>query len=243
MSQHDTVYGALRLQSKDFAFGALGIDYKSRTRHKISGIVTSWQLVSALDARVLVKLECRITKSCENCPKYITSTDLQVNVKALKLKSSLASKAGGEPLDTSALAMINGASGVMLATCRLESNTVSVNHRGGVAGFVRASADGLALHLPDYSGDRYYGSLGNIVADGVASLTFSDFTIGDMLYVCGMATIMSGDEALAIMPRVKMLIKLDVKSYTHVSNAHPLRSSHKVTLSPYNPPLKLLTSE
>lgn len=111
----------------------------------------------------------------------------------------------------------------MLSTVHPESKQVFANHRGSVAGFVRVSSDRLRLYLPDYSGNRFYGSLGNIFSTGVASLTFTDYTNGNLLCVSGTARVVAGEDALALMPRVMMLVELTVIRYTYTMNSHALR--------------------
>ena len=65
---------------------------------------------------------------------------------------------------------------------------VDVSHRGGPAGFVTVSPDG-SLVIPDYPGNNYYNTLGNLCLNGRAGLLFVDFPTGDVLQLTGSATI------------------------------------------------------
>jgi uncharacterized protein len=57
-----------------------------------------------------------------------------------------------------------------LAKTSREINDMDVNHRGGNPGFVRVESDGRTLVLPDYSGNLFYTTLGNIESDRMTSL-------------------------------------------------------------------------
>ncbi len=68
-----------------------------------------------------------------------------------------------------------------------------MSHRGGRPGFVRV--DGNLLTIPDFSGNRYFNTLGNFVLNPRAALLFPDFATGDLLHVAGSVEIVwEGDE-------------------------------------------------
>ncbi|WYX49477.1 pyridoxamine 5'-phosphate oxidase family protein [Achromobacter xylosoxidans] len=64
---------------------------------------------------------------------------------------------------------------------------VDVSHRGGMPGFVRI--DGDTLTIPDFSGNRFFNTLGNMVLNPRAGLLFIDFERGDVLQVSGRAEV------------------------------------------------------
>ncbi|PRP86106.1 hypothetical protein PROFUN_03093 [Planoprotostelium fungivorum] len=120
------------------------------------------------------------------------------------------------------------------------------NHRGGCRGFVRVRRDRRTLVVPDYSGNRFMSSLGNIQVTPLASLTFVDFETGDVLYVSGTARNVTGAEAAAIMPRTPLLTLVYIAGYTLVRDALPFRSIVDVEdsgKSLYSPPLRYLNEE
>ncbi len=57
---------------------------------------------------------------------------------------------------------------------------VDVSHRGGHAGFVRVGEDG-AFAIPDFAGNLFFNTLGNILVNGRAGLLLADFETGDVL--------------------------------------------------------------
>lgn len=65
---------------------------------------------------------------------------------------------------------------------------VDVSHRGGRPGFIRAGEDG-AFEIPDYRGNRFFNTLGNLLAYPRAGLLIVDFASGDVLQMTGTAEI------------------------------------------------------
>ena len=62
-----------------------------------------------------------------------------------------------------------------------------MSHRGGKPGFVGVAGDALAI--PDFRGNRFYNTLGNLLGDPRAGLLFIDFASGDILQLQGRVTI------------------------------------------------------
>ncbi|MGK9527243.1 pyridoxamine 5'-phosphate oxidase family protein, partial [Salmonella enterica subsp. enterica] len=63
------------------------------------------------------------------------------------------------------------------------ARSVDVSHRGGNTGFVRV--EGNVLTIPDFAGNLFFNTLGNLQLNPVAGLLFIDFESGDMLQVAG----------------------------------------------------------
>lgn len=121
-----------------------------------------------------------------------------------------------------------------------------MNARGGLPGFIRVSpSDGRTVVLPDYSGNRFVSSLGNIEATGLVGFTIVSFTTGDVLYMTGTAKNLIGKDALEIMERHAALTVMQVSSFTFVKNAMPIRqqAGTEVERSPYSPKVKYLVEE
>ncbi len=60
---------------------------------------------------------------------------------------------------------------------------VDISHRGGRPGFIRIEGD--TLSIPDFRGNRYFNTLGNLVSNPRAALLFVDFQRGDLLHLRG----------------------------------------------------------
>jgi NAD(P)H-flavin reductase len=124
---------------------------------------------------------------------------------------------------------------------------MDTNHRGGPPGFVRclSGEDGCTQFVyPEYSGNRLYQSLGNMMVepDGKAGFSFPDFETGDCLYVTGTTEILFGKEAAEVMPRSNLAVRVTITAARLVSSVLPFRGSTG-EYSPYNPVVRYLTSE
>ena len=62
-----------------------------------------------------------------------------------------------------------------------------MSHRGGRPGFV--GVHGNTLAIPDFRGNRFYNTLGNLLGEPRAGLLFIDFPSGDLLQLQGRAEI------------------------------------------------------
>ena len=230
-------------------FAGVGIDFRSRRRNKVAGVINSFELQS--DSLHLINLSITTDESLGNCPKYITVRRLSQHEGPSEVLENRFHADGAE-LDPHSLALLSRASTIFLAS-RLASapptgsgrDRVGVNHRGGRPGFVRAYSEGgqTCLVLPDYSGNRFYQSLGNVQSDGAAALLVPDFATGDVLHVTGAAENLFGDDAARLMPRAALVTRIRVTAFVTIRGGLRVRAVGAEELSPYCPPLRLLASE
>ncbi len=94
-------------------------------------------------------------------------------------------------LDDEARATIMRADAFFVSTYvdRENRRQVDVSSRGGKPGFVRVDADG-TLTIPDFAGNLFFATLGNILVNGNAGMTFVDFENGDLLQMSGDAKVL-----------------------------------------------------
>lgn len=106
-------------------------------------------------------------------------------------------------------------------------------------------SDGQTIVLPDYSGNRFVSSLGNIEATGLAGFTIVSFTTGDVLYLTGTAVNLVGPDALKIMRRHAAITVMKVTGFTFVKDALPFRQQTGIPVerSPYSPRIRYLVEE
>ncbi|KAF8965849.1 hypothetical protein BDZ97DRAFT_737287 [Flammula alnicola] len=228
----------------------IGVEVSTRRRNKFAGNVTKMAVTEGS-----LSIELTVNEALGNCPKYIALRELTPSVHASSVviedKPHLEV---GERLSDGAVAFILESDTVFFGTTYAASREDSplypshlgMNHRGGRPGFIRVKpSDGRTVVLPDFSGNRFMTSLGNVEATPFASLTFISFTRGDVLYLTGNARNVYGLEARAVMPLHDTLTEIFVTGYTYVQNALPARQGlHDETqASPYSPPIKLLAEE
>ena len=166
--------------------GLLGIELHTRRRNRMNGVVT----VTGQGLRV------DVDQSFGNCPRYIQLRDHAF------VRDPGAPFAGTAEemttLDAAARAMIAAAESFYVASYadRGARRQVDVSHRGGRAGFVRVASDG-TLTIPDFDGNLFFATLGNILLNGRAGLVFVDYATGDMLQMTGDAEVVMESPEIA----------------------------------------------
>jgi uncharacterized protein len=155
----------------------LGIDLATRRRNRANGMVV---------AKDEESFTIHVEQSFGNCPKYIQRRSVEA---ATRTPGRLEESHG---LDAAARALISNTDTFFIAS-RSRSDLqevarVDISHRGGLPGFVSIAADG-GLIVPDYRGNRYFNTLGNLLGDPRATLLFVDFERGDLLQLQGLVTI------------------------------------------------------
>jgi len=98
---------------------------------------------------------------------------------------------------------------------------VDINHRGGMPGFVSV-LDATTLQFPDYKGNGFYNTYGNIVTDNRVGLQFVDFETGTLLNIKGTAELVEdlNDGELPLMGRG---LRITVQTVVRAEGALPLQ--------------------
>jgi len=200
--------------------GLLGIQLETRRRNRANGTVTG------LDVGMVVQVE----QSFGNCPQYIQA----------RQHAFVAEGAGGPPrtfgsdLPPEAASLIDAADTFFIATSgRAEMRSadthegLDVSHRGGRPGFVRREAHGVrtVLTYPEFRGNFYFNTLGNLAQNPRAGLLFVDFTSGDCLSLTGEAEILWDDPRRTIFAGAERFVRFTVDAGLRVERAVPLRWS------------------
>lgn len=187
--------------------GLLGIQPHTRRRNRING------RVSALDAG---GFEVEVAQSFGNCPKYIRVRE--------------AHHVGGAPgpterldaLDREARALVVRSDTLFIASAH--AGAADVSHRGGAPGFLGVDEEGRLL-LPDYSGNFFFNTLGNLLLEPRAGLLFIDFDSGDLLQVSALADIVWDGHEVTAHPGAQRLVRLTVTGAVRVRGGLPLQWS------------------
>ncbi|CAF4115279.1 unnamed protein product [Rotaria socialis] len=122
------------------------------------------------------------------------------------------------------------------------SSDIELKHNGGSPGFILAYEENGSTYIviPDFSGNRFYESLGNIENERVAGVVFPCFATGDMLHVTGIAENIYDDEAERIMPRVTMVTRNKLVGHVWIKEALNFKLLGPEKYSPYNPSIRYL---
>jgi predicted pyridoxine 5'-phosphate oxidase superfamily flavin-nucleotide-binding protein len=162
--------------------GILGIDLSTRRRNRANGRVVG---------RDAQGIEVAVSQSFGNCPQYIQRRTLDAAQTAVGQAPASAAESFIH-LDPAAQAAIEQADTFFVASRSRRAPPgddgaygADISHRGGRPGFVRV--DGDELTIPDFRGNRYFNTLGNLMSEPRASLLFIDFDSGDLLQLQGLA--------------------------------------------------------
>lgn len=155
--------------------GLIGLDFTTRRRNRANG-----RLASVDDG-----LTVHVAQSFGNCAQYIQTRAPSPRAIAPATLETL------DGLDDAARALIASSDTFFVASrSRAEigaAGGLDMSHRGGRPGFV--GVEGETLAIPDFRGNRFYNTLGNLLGDTRAGLIFIDFASGDILQLQGTVTI------------------------------------------------------
>lgn len=177
--------------SVGWSIAFLGIELPTRRRNRMNGHVVT---IDAAGFSVTVE------HSFGNCAQYIQVRDYPSSM-ALPRVPQRAQRFSG--LDSRAKDLITCCDTFFVASCLpsggcLKRWSVDVSHRGGYPGFIHTAPDG-AIVIPDYHGNSFFNTLGNLSLYPRAGLLFIEFATGDLLLLVGTAEIVwDGDEVRAL---------------------------------------------
>ncbi|WP_417317381.1 pyridoxamine 5'-phosphate oxidase family protein [Emcibacter sp.] len=189
--------------------GLLGLDFSNRRRNRVNGHVA---------AREEDHVILRVDQAFGNCPKYIDIREMARP--PLPGPESIYNKATPEIRD-----MIRESRRFFIASGydTFQNNGLSgmdISHRGGAPGFVQVHAPD-RLIFPEYAGNNYFNTLGNILMDGRAGLLFANFDTGARLRVLGNARVIfnnfeeTGWQAQPNTPEAKRLVQIEIEKVLH----------------------------
>ncbi|AKE09850.1 MULTISPECIES: pyridoxamine 5'-phosphate oxidase family protein [Serratia] len=212
--QDDPAQAALQTGS---LVGALGLDFSNRRRNRANGHITR------TDKN---RLEIAVSQSFGNCPQYIQQRELYPVATHPAPIEHLAT------LDAAAQALIRQADTCFVASCAhssLEQGGVDISHRGGKPGFIHLQDR--SLWIPDFRGNRYMNTLGNLLAEPRAALLFIDFERGDVLHLQGETQILWQAQIGQGVTGAERYWRFDIRSAWRFSQALPWRGRN-LTYSP-----------
>lgn len=193
--------------------GLLGIEPHTRRRNRLNGVVTE---VAASGFAI------EVSQSFGNCPKYIQARE------PLFAPRTPGPVHSSSQLDDKARRLIQSADTFFIATASPpdakdmgHASGADVSHRGGKPGFVRADGDG-TLTIPDFTGNFFFNTLGNIAVHPKAGLLFIDFDSGDLLYVAVSAEIIWSGAEVEAFAGAQRLLRCKVLAMKRLEAALPL---------------------
>lgn len=196
------------------SLGLLGIQAHTRRRNRVNGRVTE---------RDAVGFGLAVEQSFGNCPKYITrreATYVGAEVRAAECSAGL--DARGRALiarcDTFYLASAHPSA----RESRVRSEGVDVSHRGGPAGFAHFTGEQTFV-IPDFRGNDFFNTLGNLRLHPHAGLLFVDVVSGDVLSLEAEAVAARDSHPLAGSAGTGRVVRFEVERARFWERGSPLR--------------------
>ncbi len=158
--------------------GVVGIELASRRRNRFSGCLRKAETGYTID----------IKQTFGNCPQYIHERSW-----TRAPRRSPGGAVRGTTLDASQIALIQKSDTMFIGSGHQQgadgpSRGFDASHRGGAPGFVHVESSS-HLRIPDYAGNNFFNTIGNLLSDPRIGLVFVDFDTGGLLHVSGRATI------------------------------------------------------
>jgi len=190
----------------------VGIEFETQRRNRLNATI------NATDGGTL---SFHVDQSYGNCPKYI-----QVRNKTAAGATTPQPPITSTTLSDADKSQIDKADTLLIASRAAELGDdpragVDINHRGGMPGFVSV-LDDTTLQFPDYKGNSFYNTYGNIMTDNRVGLQFVDFETGTLLNIKGTAELVEdlNDGELPLMGRG---LRITVQTVVRAEGALPLR--------------------
>lgn len=200
--------------------GFLGIELHTRRRNRVNGHVTA---IGAQGFSVAVD------QSVGNCPQYIQGRELEWVRDATDLLPRATEALTS--LDADARALVERSDTLFIATQApaaagdpdiRSGRGADVSHRGGRAGFVKIE-DQHTLLVPEFTGNFFFMTLGNLQLNPRAGVLFIDFNTGDLLTLTGTAEVVWEGEDLKAFDGAERAWRFRIDAGWRLREALPLR--------------------
>lgn len=196
----------------DAEIGLLGIDLNRKGRIRANGIVTGNS-----DGVISIAVH----QSYGNCPKYIRQRAWQPVTDSAS--NGVIHRA--DALDRATAAWIRRADTFFISSGYTQGLSppggLDASHRGGEPGLVEVPGNREML-FPDYAGNSFFNTLGNLVENPDIGLLFVDFERGSLLQINGRAQIDWDSPEVALRPGAQRLVRVAVKAVLVLENILPI---------------------
>lgn len=193
----------------------LGIELPTRRRNRLNGTVT------AVDAGGWT---VAVVQSFGNCPQYIQSRDFRF----VEPGGNTQQGSRDQRLSVDDRALIAHADTFFIASANLrkedgESYGADVSHRGGRPGFVRID-DERTLTAPEFIGNFFFNTIGNLQVNPRAGLLFLDFSTGDVLMLRTRTNVIWDGAEVRAFEGAQRLLRFEIDETIRFNGVLPFRS-------------------
>jgi len=202
--------------------GLLGLIFHTRRRNRANGRV---------DICSNSGFDVSVYQSFGNCPKYIQARSPLSSVADLAIAASRSDSSvrviPSDRLSDRARSIIQSADTFFIATHFSDGvdtarGGVDCSHRGGKAGFVRIDSD-TVISWPDFAGNQFFNTLGNLSMNSASGLVFLDFDTGDVLYLAGHTEILWLDESATGFVGAERMLRFEIKQTILAEKSFPVQ--------------------
>lgn len=174
--------------------GLLGLQAHTGRRNRLNG----W--ISRADRE---GFDVAVAQSFGNCPRYIRRrrADFVPATGAPRVTELPSLGEAAQRILRTADTFFIATAHPLARTSRDPAHGVDVSHRGGPAGFVQLWGDD-RLAIPDYGGNGFFNTLGNLQLEPRCSLLFVDFAGGDRLRLGARAYVQWGEKGRTLVLHV-----------------------------------------
>ncbi|CAM2008863.1 pyridoxamine 5'-phosphate oxidase family protein [Acanthopleuribacter pedis] len=227
LTAHDPLAPQLRVGAK---LGFLGLEFHSRRRNRVNGTVRGIDAAGVIDVAV--------DQSFGNCPKYIQT---RLSEFAPRAKPNTKPEAPSSVLTEAMQALLQKADTFFIASAFHGQNGeaedpatvgVDVSHRGGPPGFVQL-LDERRFAFPDYQGNLFFNTLGNLQADPRSGFLFLDFENGHLLQLIGHSKVVWEESKLRFTRGAERMVTFELTEAVWLRDALPFQ----FTFTDYSPHL------
>lgn len=199
--------------------GVLALHPQTRRRIRINGTAR----------RTAGGLVVRTSQVLGNCPKYLQTRT--INRTAATAPGPAATS---DDLGADERRWISNADTFFIAS-HSPADGADASHRGGMPGFVTV-VDSRRIAWPDYTGNQFYMTLGNLHLHPAAGLLFLDWGGGHTLQLTGRARIDWDPERARQYPGAQRVVEFDIAKVVRIEHASSLRWDFHA-YSRVNPPV------
>ncbi len=202
--------------------GMIGIELNTRRRNRVNG---------TLKKLADDKYQLDVEQSYGNCAQYIQKRTVQPLVYTPGKTTPLPLQRSTE-LGTEAKSLIANADTFFIASRSAETkgahhNGVDVSHRGGKPGFVSVGSEG-QLTFPDFSGNHFFNTLGNIQQDNRVGLVFVNFNSGDTVFITGTARVDWTPERIDAFRGAERIVDITPLEVVYAPGVLPMNASSPI---------------
>jgi uncharacterized protein len=179
--------------------------------------------------RIGDRLLLRTEQVLGNCPKYLQIRE----VTAVDRDHRSGPVVRSRELTPDQISWVESADTFFIGSLS-PSHGADASHRGGMPGFVSVTAPA-TLSWPDYIGNSFYMTLGNVELQPRAGLVFLDWSTGATLQLTGRCRVDWDVPRDLLPPGALRRIDFHIESVVHIAHASSLRWS-LLGYSRFNPP-------